>query len=269
MASRLTRSPTRCSCSTERHVLGICDRIIARATISTSGPMRGSIRSTTACWRSSQGRLQLAGVRHRIRQRARAGRRRQVVRPETKSSTSSGKSSTAGINVIGNYIFGLPEDDQATMQQTLDLASISIASSPTSTRRWPIPARRCYDMAVENGGRCPRRGRGFRSTARLPAAADRKLSARRSARFRDEAFDRYFSTKRYLDMVTQKFGWAARTHIERMAGHKLRRKILEPSDTLSQAAESRCRERAASPDRSEGRRLSPAVEARPPVMAAR
>jgi intein/homing endonuclease len=29
---------------------------------------------------------------------------------------------TAGINVIGNYIFGLPEDDSITMQQTLDLA---------------------------------------------------------------------------------------------------------------------------------------------------
>ena len=29
----------------------------------------------------------------------------------------------AGIYVIGNYIFGLPEDDRETMQQTLDLAS--------------------------------------------------------------------------------------------------------------------------------------------------
>src|SRR5262249_31753249 len=27
-----------------------------------------------------------------------------------------------GIRVIGNYIFGLPDDDQATMQETLDLA---------------------------------------------------------------------------------------------------------------------------------------------------
>src|SRR5688500_484033 len=28
----------------------------------------------------------------------------------------------AGINVIGNFIFGLPEDDHATLQATLDLA---------------------------------------------------------------------------------------------------------------------------------------------------
>ena len=57
-------------------------------------------------------------------------------------------------------------------------------------------------------------------------------------KFRDKAFDRYFSNKRYLDMVTQKFGWDARGHIERMASHKLRRKILEPSDMPSQVAES-------------------------------
>ena len=32
------------------------------------------------------------------------------------------RSAAAGINVIGNYIFGLPEDDLDTMQATLDLA---------------------------------------------------------------------------------------------------------------------------------------------------
>jgi anaerobic magnesium-protoporphyrin IX monomethyl ester cyclase len=57
-------------------------------------------------------------------------------------------------------------------------------------------------------------------------------------RFRDEAFDRFFRNKRYLDMVTQKFGWETRRQIEQMTKHKLRRRILEDADgerTLRQA----------------------------------
>jgi anaerobic magnesium-protoporphyrin IX monomethyl ester cyclase len=49
-------------------------------------------------------------------------------------------------------------------------------------------------------------------------------------RFRDRAFDTYFASKRYLDMVAQKFGWDTRRHVERMARHKLRRRILEEPD---------------------------------------
>src|SRR5205814_3601488 len=33
-----------------------------------------------------------------------------------------GRVREAGISVVGNYIFGLPEDDLASMQETLDLA---------------------------------------------------------------------------------------------------------------------------------------------------
>ncbi len=41
------------------------------------------------------------------------------------------------------------------------------------------------------------------------------------------AFDQYFTKKRYLDSVTQKFGWETRKHIDKMTRHKLRRKIVE------------------------------------------
>jgi len=57
-------------------------------------------------------------------------------------------------------------------------------------------------------------------------------------RFRDEAFDRFFRSKRYLDMVTQKFGWETRHQIEQMTRQKLRRRLLEEAAderTLRQA----------------------------------
>src|SRR5437870_12820613 len=44
------------------------------------------------------------------------------MRPIFFSFNTIEKVRAAGINVIGNYIFGLPEDDAATMQATLDLA---------------------------------------------------------------------------------------------------------------------------------------------------
>ena len=58
-----------------------------------------------------------------------------------------------------------------------------------------------------------------------------KISAAEVLRFRDTAFDRYFKSKRYLDMVTQKFGWDTRAHIERMSRHRLRRKIVEEMES--------------------------------------
>ena len=44
---------------------------------------------------------------------------------------------------------------------------------------------------------------------------------------RDAAFDAYFTSPRYLDMVTQRFGWDTRKHIEQMTRHKLKRQLLE------------------------------------------
>jgi hypothetical protein len=46
-------------------------------------------------------------------------------------------------------------------------------------------------------------------------------------------------------MVTQKFGWTARKHVEKMASHKLRRKVLEASDALSEEPRSHRVARAA------------------------
>ena len=145
----------------------------------------------------------------------------------------------AGISVIGNFIFGLPDDDLKTMQQTLDLAIELNCEFANFYSAMAYPGSPLFRMAVDNGWALPETWSGFsqHSYDCLPLPTE-KLSAAEVLGFRDEAFDRYFSTKRYLDMVTQKFGWDARTHIERMASHNLQRKILEPSNTPSEATES-------------------------------
>ena len=46
-------------------------------------------------------------------------------------------------------------------------------------------------------------------------------------KFRDDAFHEYFAAERYLGMVAQRFGWDTRHHIEAMAVHRLKRKLVE------------------------------------------
>jgi radical SAM superfamily enzyme YgiQ (UPF0313 family) len=134
----------------------------------------------------------------------------------------------AGINVIGNFIFGLPDDDEATIQQTLDLAMELNCEFANFYSAMAYPGSPLYRTAIEKGWELPRTWSGFsqHSYDCLPLRTE-KLSAAQVLRFRDDAFDRYFTSRRYLDMVTEKFDRETRSHIERMTRHKLRRKIVE------------------------------------------
>jgi anaerobic magnesium-protoporphyrin IX monomethyl ester cyclase len=53
------------------------------------------------------------------------------------------------------------------------------------------------------------------------------VSAKEVLRFRDEAFEKYVSNARYLDMIERKFGCGVGSHLRRMIGIPLRRKLLE------------------------------------------
>ena len=134
----------------------------------------------------------------------------------------------ARIHVIGNFIFGLPDDDMETMQQTLKLATELNCEFANFYSAMAYPGSPLYVMAVENGWALPETWSGFsqHSYDCLPLPTE-KLSAPQVLKFRDDAFDRYFTEKRYLDMVTQRFGWDTRAHIEQMTRHKLPRKIVE------------------------------------------
>ena len=54
----------------------------------------------------------------------------------------------AGINVIGNYIFGLPDDDLVTMRQTLDLAKVLNCEFANFYSAMAYPGSPLYGMAV-------------------------------------------------------------------------------------------------------------------------
>lgn len=135
---------------------------------------------------------------------------------------------TAGISVIGNYIFGLPDDNEASMRETLELAQDLNCEFANFYSAMAYPGSPLYLTAQAKGWALPETWSGFsqHSFDCLPLPTD-EVDAATVLAFRDEAFHAYFENTRYLDMVTQRFGWETRKHIEEMSQHRLRRKLLE------------------------------------------
>ena len=130
----------------------------------------------------------------------------------------------AGINIIGNYIFGLPEDDARTMQGTLDLALGLNCEFANFYSAMAYPGSPLYEQAVQLGWRLPDKWSGYSQHApdTLPLPT-RHLSAGEVLRFRDQAFATYYTHQPYLDMVRSRFGEETVRHIADMAAHQLTR----------------------------------------------
>jgi radical SAM superfamily enzyme YgiQ (UPF0313 family) len=142
----------------------------------------------------------------------------------------------AGIYVIGNFIFGLPDDDLASMNATLELAMELNCEFANFYSAMAYPGSPLYHMAVELGWELPAGWSGFsqHSYDCLPLRTDH-LPARDVLRFRDQAFHAYFANPRYLEMVESRFGPVTRRHVAEMSSHRLARRLLENSVPLSAA----------------------------------
>ena len=88
----------------------------------------------------------------------------------------------AGINVIGNYIFGLPEDTHDTMQRTLDLALDLNCEFANFYSAMAYPGSPLYEQAIRRGWRLPDdMERLLAALGRHAAAADAAHLGRRGA----------------------------------------------------------------------------------------
>ena len=130
----------------------------------------------------------------------------------------------AGINVIANYIFGLPEDDLASMQATLDLALELNCEFANFYSAMAYPGSQLYNLALQNGWTLPQKWSGYsqHSYGTLPLPT-KYLSGPEVLRFRDQAFYTYFNSVAYLEMINRKFGPETAAQIRQMTSHKLER----------------------------------------------
>lgn len=135
-----------------------------------------------------------------------------------------------GFYVGANYIFGLPNDDHDTMQETLDL-SLRVNSEWTNFySAMAYPGSQLYPMAKEKKWRLPDddNGPGWIGYSQhafdtLPLPTEH-IKASEVLDFRDKAFDTYFNNSDYLSMINKTFGQDTLGHIKKMTNHKIKRK---------------------------------------------
>jgi len=132
-----------------------------------------------------------------------------------------------GINVLGNYIFGLPADTYESMQQTLDTA---IELNTEHANFYPcqaLPGSPLYYAALKNGWKLPDsyEGYAFLSYECQPLPT-RYLTAAEVLKFRDDAWYRYFGRSEYLEMIERKFGTEQRRNVEELTKIRLKRRLL-------------------------------------------
>lgn len=132
----------------------------------------------------------------------------------------------ADIQIIANYLFGLPGDTHETMQQTFDLSLELCTLAWNAYAVMALPGSFLYKDALAKGYDLPADYAEFSfhsyNTKPLPTEY---LTPAQILRFRDEAWSRYHSYPPFLEKVEKKYGQAARRNIEEMAKVKLKRKI--------------------------------------------
>ena len=133
----------------------------------------------------------------------------------------------AGINIGGNYIFGLPMDTQESMQNTLDFAIANKTEMVNFYCAMAYPGSPLHKTAREKGWKLPETYSGYsqHSYDMLNLSND-NLRAEEIMAFRDEAFVKYNTDPNYLQLLENKFGKSARLNMEETLKIKLKRKLL-------------------------------------------
>lgn len=133
----------------------------------------------------------------------------------------------SGINIISNYIFGFPDDDLETMQKTLDLA---LELNTEMANMYPcqaLPGSPLYNQARNEGWELPNSPEEFAFLSYESKPMRTKyLTSEQVLKFRDDAWNEYFTNPAYLRLVEEKFGGDQRRSVEDMASIRLKRKLL-------------------------------------------
>jgi anaerobic magnesium-protoporphyrin IX monomethyl ester cyclase len=134
---------------------------------------------------------------------------------------------SAGINVGGNYIFGLPYETEETMQETLNFAMENPTEMANFYCAMAYPGSPLYEQAISQGLSLPKSYSGYSQhsydTQNLP---NEFLSGAEILRFRDQAWDSYHENENYQQLVLRAFGANALNELNSTRKIKLKRKAL-------------------------------------------
>ncbi|GAB6125362.1 B12-binding domain-containing radical SAM protein [Humidesulfovibrio idahonensis] len=131
-------------------------------------------------------------------------------------------------HICANFIFGLPEDDYDSMQETNALMQEINAEWANIYSAMAYPGSKLYEDAVTAGAPLPATWNGYSQYSRdcLPLPT-KYLTGGQVLAFRDYSFDAYYKNPRYLSMIRRKFDEETMRHIQTMAEKSLVREHLE------------------------------------------
>ena len=133
----------------------------------------------------------------------------------------------ADIDVMANYIFGLPGDDKESIKETFELSKRLCTLGWNTYAAMALPGSKLYKTALEKNYKLPENyeGYSFHSYESQPLRND-NLSAAEILKLRDQAFIDYHNYGPFLEKIENKFGQKAVNNIKKIAKIKLKRKIL-------------------------------------------
>ncbi|MEW6248546.1 MAG: radical SAM protein [Nitrospirota bacterium] len=211
-----------------RHVSALCDRLIERgydlnlwayARVDTvqSDELIAKLQRAGFRWLA----LGIESASEHVRQEVNKGFTQGLI------ASAVNRVRQAGIHVVGNYLFGLPEDDRNSLEATLDLALALNTEWANFYCAMAYPGSALYTLALREQWPLPKTWSGYSQYASdshpLPT---RWLSSTEVLQFRDQAFRTYFTNPRYLDLVGATFGKDTLPHIHEMLSHKLERQTI-------------------------------------------
>jgi len=132
------------------------------------------------------------------------------------------------IEVMANYIFGLPGDTFESMEETLqlsiDLCTIGWNAYPAMA----LPGSQLYKTALDNDIPLPENYEdySFHSYNSLPLGSE-NLSAAEVLKFRDQSYYKYHSHPKFLTKIEKKYGKTALDNVKKMNKIKLKRRLVE------------------------------------------
>ena len=133
----------------------------------------------------------------------------------------------AGINVAGNYIFGLPMDTAESMQETLDFALDNPTEMINFYSAMAYPGSPLHLTAKKKGWELPKKYEGYsqHSYETLNLSNDHLTNAQILG-FRDKAWMDVHTSEKYLSLLESKFGPRARENVASTTAIKVKRRIL-------------------------------------------
>ena len=110
----------------------------------------------------------------------------------------------ADIEIMANYIYGLPGDSMESMRNTLNLSKELCTLGWNTYTAMPLPGSQLYKDALSQGHILPNNyeGYSFHSYETHPLPTEH-LSPKEILRFRDNAFNEYHLDKNFLNKLNK------------------------------------------------------------------